>query len=71
MSNLINENLKENKALIKIGRFSGIENITYNLIQDTSINGKIYNENINIEGGDSYSLIENKYIPGYCIISEA
>lgn len=70
MTNLIQNNINAERGLIKIGRFSGIENITYNVEQDLSINRKIYNESINIEGGDSYALIEDKYLPGYCILSE-
>lgn len=71
MSKLISDNISESRGLFNLGKFSGIENITYNIKQDQSINSKIYNENINIEGGESFSLVENKYLPSYCIISEA
>ncbi|MGD1823539.1 MAG: type III-A CRISPR-associated RAMP protein Csm5 [Pleomorphochaeta sp.] len=70
MREIINENLLDDSALLKLGRFSGIENITYNIEQNMSINRKIKNEKINIEGGNSYALINNLFLPGYCIISE-
>lgn len=70
MVKIIEDNVTSTKGLIRIGRFSGIENITYNIQQDMSINTKIYNEDINIEGGESYPLIENKFLPGYCLITE-
>lgn len=70
MSKLISDNLTQDKGLIKLGRFSGIENITYNIVQDQSINRKIHNENINIEGGESFATIERKYLPGYCLLKE-
>ena len=70
MQKLISDNLTQGKGLIKLGRFSGIENTTYNIVQDQSINIKNHNENINIEGGASFATIERKYLPGYCLLRE-
>lgn len=70
MIDLLTKNISNNKGLMKIGRFSGIENITYNIKQNQTINRKIYNDDINIEGGTSYPLIDNMFMPGYCLLSE-
>jgi CRISPR type III-A-associated RAMP protein Csm5 len=63
------DNLKTG-AVLRLGHYSGIENMTFKIEQDSQLNRKIHNSKINIEGGNSQVLIENKYSPGYCILQK-
>ncbi|MGB4407801.1 MAG: type III-A CRISPR-associated RAMP protein Csm5 [Sphaerochaeta sp.] len=57
-------------TVLRIGHYSGIENMTFNIEQDCELNRKAPHSMINIEGGNSHVLIEQKYSPGYCILQK-
>lgn len=61
---------KDNSGyLMRLGHYSGIENVTLNVKQDMKVNSKIKNENVNTEGGVTVHLVEGMYPAGYCALT--
>jgi len=67
LRSVLEDSSSNTKFLIRIGHFSGIENITYNVLQNPEINWKIKNKKVNFECSNARSLVEG-FPLGYCAL---
>jgi len=53
---------------LRVGHYSGIENMTLNVEQNLEFNRRIHNPKINTEGANTLHMIERKYLAGFCAL---
>ncbi|MCH3916056.1 MAG: type III-A CRISPR-associated RAMP protein Csm5 [Spirochaetia bacterium] len=67
MDKLLQPYVDNRKPLLRLGKYNGIENKTYNIDRDSDIRPKMP-QDANKTGTSSCATVNGRYLPGYCVI---